>query len=105
MTLFQYLGINAPVTHKLHKVYLRWLDMQQDEPSRADYYSMQIAVEVRRVLEKLPRYKGTPRSKTKLEDMRLKSKPVQSIRALSVEEQSQITSSIWRSRLGVTNKE
>jgi len=36
------------VPHRVHNEFLRWLSDQQDEPSRADYYSMQIAATVAR---------------------------------------------------------
>lgn len=36
------------MTHREYLTWLEWLDQQWDEPSRSDYYLMQIAAEVRR---------------------------------------------------------
>lgn len=46
-------------------VWLAWLDMQWDRPSRTDQYLMQVACEVRRVLAKRP-------NEIKLADFRLR---------------------------------
>ena len=34
------------VSHEEHKLWLAWLDMQWDTPSRSDWYLMQVAAEI-----------------------------------------------------------
>lgn len=44
----------ASMSNREYNVRLAWLDRQMNEPSRSDFYLMQIAQEVRRVLSKKP---------------------------------------------------
>lgn len=42
----------AKHTHRQYRLWLAWLDQQWERPDRTDYYLMQIAAEVRKVLAK-----------------------------------------------------
>lgn len=42
------------MTHREFLTWECWLDMEWSRPSRSDYYTMQVATEVRRVLSKNP---------------------------------------------------
>lgn len=42
-------------TERELRVWLAWMTMQWDNPDRSDYYLMQVACEVRRVLSNNPR--------------------------------------------------
>lgn len=61
-------------THREYLLWMAWLAKQHDTPDRSDYYLMQIAAEIRRVLSKQP-------NKIKLEHFKLstagKPAPVQ----------------------------
>lgn len=50
-TLYEF---SNKMTHREFKLWLRWLDDNYNKPSLSDYYMMQIAAEVRRVLSKNP---------------------------------------------------
>ena len=60
-------------THREYKLWLAWLDRQWNRPSRSDNYLMQVAAEIRRVLNLLCVYgsKKRPDAVT-LEQVRLK---------------------------------
>lgn len=59
------MGWPGPVTHRQYLLWQIWLDLQWDRPTLSDYYLMQIAAEVKRVLSKSP-------NKIKLKDFLLK---------------------------------
>lgn len=42
------------MTHRQYLAWMSWLSLEEREPSLSDYYAMQIAAEVRRVLSKNP---------------------------------------------------
>lgn len=49
------MGWPGPMTHRQFLTWHAWLAMEWSRPSRSDYYQMQTACEVRRVLSKKPR--------------------------------------------------
>jgi hypothetical protein len=56
------------VTHREYRLWTAWFNRQWDRPSRSDYYLMQIATEVRRVLSTKPQT-------IKMEHARLRFRP------------------------------
>lgn len=42
-------------THREYRTWSRWLELEWDKPSRSDWFLMQIAAEIRRVLSKKPK--------------------------------------------------
>ena len=44
--LRELLGYAGPLTHRQYLAWQRWLDEQWNEPSRSDYYAMQVAAAV-----------------------------------------------------------
>lgn len=48
------MGWPGPMTHRQFDAWRAWLALQWDRPSRADWYAMQTACEVRRVLSSKP---------------------------------------------------
>lgn len=47
-------GWDTPTTHREFLTWLAWLERQWNHPSRSDYYQMQTACQVARVLSKNP---------------------------------------------------
>lgn len=78
MTLAERLGHAGPIvelmrrmTHREYEVWIEWIKDNQDRPSRADWYAMQTAAEVRRLRMKTPSIEGYDPNAVKLVDMKL----------------------------------
>lgn len=48
------MGWSGPMTHRQFEVWSTWLNMENNQPSRSDYYAMQIAFYVARSAAKHP---------------------------------------------------
>lgn len=48
------MGYPGPMTHRQFMVLSAWLRLDLDRPGKAEYYAMQTAMEVRRVLSRQP---------------------------------------------------
>jgi len=77
LRLAQAFSISGPLhevigkwSHREYRLRLEWLAAQNNEPSRSDFYLMQIAAEVRRVLHKTP-------NSVKTDDFQLKFSAVE----------------------------
>lgn len=90
-------------SHRQHLTWLAWLDLQWDQPDRSDYYLMQIAREVRRVLHKHPEKVTTEDFKIGFERKDDKPKPPDPQHLANV---SAISKAIWASRMtmAITHK-
>jgi hypothetical protein len=82
------MGWEGPITHRQYLVWIEWLDMQYDYPSRADYYEMQTAAEVCRMRV------GKKASTIKLESMRIRFRNGEEKR-LSKEEVTRLSKQRW----------
>lgn len=85
------------ITHREFLGWLYWLESQWNEPSRSDYYLMQVAAEVRRVLRKNP-------SKIKTEHLLIKfvpKKPQKNIIKRTIEEVSKAAKARWGQWVGL----
>lgn len=83
------------MTWRQHQTWTAWLDLQLDLPDRGDWYAMQVAAEVRRVLAKEP-------GRIKVGDFKLRFS-ASGQRELTDEEQAQadaMSKARWRSFLG-----
>lgn len=81
------------MTHRQAMAYNNWLDAQWNVPTRADYYAMQIACEVRRVMSEKPR-------EVLLGHMKLDFKPTAASKPMTPEQAAAASKSTWLSIFG-----
>ena len=82
-------------THREFVVWMRWLDEEWNRPEPSDYYLMQIAAEIRRVLSKKPRH-------IKMEDFKLEFAEAEHAPAATVEEAAARSKSKWKAIVGLS---
>jgi ribosomal protein S19E (S16A) len=80
-------------TERELKTWLAWLDMQWNTPERSDWYLMQVACEVKRVLMKNPQSVG-------VQDFRLKFKDT-GARPASTRQAALASKMKWMGALGM----
>lgn len=86
-------------TQRQFRTWISWLDEQWDQPTLSDYYCMQIAAEVRRVLSNKP-------NSIKLEDFKMKfSKPKLVSKATSAKDKAAASLANWKAFLGVKSED
>ena len=76
---------------------MAWLEMEQERPSRSDWYAMQTAAEVRRSRLKDP-------NSLKISDMKLKASRPEPVKAITKEEAVAQARSRWFGFLGLKGK-
>lgn len=85
-------------TQRQFRTWIAWLDAQWNEPSLSDYYAMQIAAEVRRVLSKKP-------NDIKLDDFKMKfKKPKPISKEAAKKEKAAASLASWKAILGVKSE-
>lgn len=84
------------MTQREYLARLAWIEKDLGEPSRADYYAMQVAAEVRKANNKIK----NPES-VKLEDMKLRSQKVEKPRPVTRREAAARSRSRWFGVLGI----
>lgn len=84
-------------TERELRVWLEWLNLQMDEPDRGDWYSMQIACEVRRVITLLCQSRRDPTPV----DFKLKFQKGPQIKAESIEQAAQWAKAKWFGAVGI----
>lgn len=88
------MGWDGPLTHRQFIVWHAWLNEQFNEPSRTDYYLMQLSCEVRRILNKHPNRVKTDQFKLKFKYKEGKATDIQ-----TREQKIQSTKNLWISRM------
>ena len=76
------------MTHRQFVVWCAWLDIEFDRPDRSDWYAMQVAAEVRRVLAKNPGNIKTDSFKLKFQVGAKTVKPTRAEAAAAAKERS-----------------
>jgi hypothetical protein len=82
------------VSHREYLAWMAWFDEQLNQPDRHDFYQMQTALEVRRMMAKNP-------SKYQMADMKLKIEKEKPKPPLTKERAAAISKQLWKSRLGL----
>jgi hypothetical protein len=82
------------MTQREYLARMAWLEEEQDRPSRADWYAMQTAMEVRRTAVKDPQ-------SVKLADMQLKREVIKPNTTITKEGAAAIARARWYPMLGV----
>lgn len=97
------MGWRGPMTHRQFEAWHAWLELEQNRPSRADWYAMQTALEVRWVL-------ASSRSGADLNDMKIplvrsRKAEGEEDEATMVEQATALSKATWQGRLMVLRED